>query len=145
MPRVCGFAALLGQMGGWHAACSYPSVMFHEARQRCQDYYQRLARAMRPLIARRRGARAAAEVMRAADRLTEHSRVAALTRSTEDFKAELGLAIDAIDESVFWLELLRLTEPPPSDQLDSLIAEGQELGALCANATPPGNCRRLGA
>jgi hypothetical protein len=73
--------------------------------------------------------------MRAADRLTEHSRVASLTRSTEDFKTELGLAIDAIDESVFWLELLRLTEPPPSDQLDSLIAEGQELGALCANAT----------
>jgi hypothetical protein len=118
-------------------------VTYHEARQRCQDYYQRVARAMHPLIARRRGARAAAEVMRAADRLTEHSRVASLTRSTEDFKTELGLAIDAIDESVFWLELLRLTESRASEHLDSLIAEGQELGALCANATPPGNGRRL--
>lgn len=117
--------------------------MIHETRQRCQDYYQRVARAMHPLIARRRGARAAVEVMRAADQLTEHSRVASLTRSTEDFRTELGLAIEAIDESVFWLELLRLTEPPPSDQLDSLIAEGQELGALCASATPPGHGRRL--
>jgi hypothetical protein len=112
--------------------------MFHETRQSSQAYYQRVTRLMQPLIARRHGARAASEVLRALDRMTEHSRVASLTRTPDDFRTEMELAIEAIDESVFWLELLRLTEPSPPAPLDSLIAEGQELAALYTSATMAG-------
>ena len=57
-------------------------------------------------------------------------------RSDEDFRTHVRLAIDAIDDSVFWLELLRLTTCPPTDDLDALIREGQELAGLLAGALP---------
>jgi hypothetical protein len=109
------------------------TVTLHEIRQRHQDYHLRVTRFTQPLLSRRGAARAAWEVSRAVDRLTEHYRIAMFARAEADLRTHLGLAIEAIDESVFWLELLRLTADPPTHDLDSLITEGQELAAMLSS------------
>jgi hypothetical protein len=111
--------------------------MSQEIRQRSEDFQQRVERVLQPVGGRRATARAAREIARAARRLAERYRLASLARTDEEFGAEVNRAVDAVDEAVLWLEMLRLTAAPPTHDLDGLIAEGQELAGLIAGVAPP--------
>jgi hypothetical protein len=117
-------------------------VTLHEIRQCTLDYLQRLARSMHPRLFRRSSARAAREAHASAERAANHVRAAALTPTDEEFRSRIDRAIESLEEAIFWLELMRLTEGAPSSELDVLIAEGQELAGMLAAAERPRAVRR---
>jgi hypothetical protein len=120
-----------------------PHVTLHEIRQCGLDYLQRVGRAMHPRLFRRATIRAAREATAAVERAAMHIRAAALVPTDVEFRDRLARAIEGIEESVFWLELMRLTESPPSGELGTLIAEGQELVGMLAAAERPQPAKRV--
>ncbi|MEZ0485609.1 four helix bundle protein [Fibrella aquatica] len=55
-------------------------------------------------------------------------------RSTKEYYAKLSLSIEELDESVFWLETLILTELLPENRLSDLIDEGYQLLKILAKS-----------
>ena len=93
---------------------------------------------MQPLLSRRATADAAAQASRAAMALAEHYRAAGFARSDAEFGARLEGTLDQLEETTFWLELLRLTEQTPPESINPLIADGRDLASLLRGETAPG-------
>jgi four helix bundle protein len=85
---------------------------------------------MQPLLARRSTAQAAEHASRAATAAADHYRAACLARSDAEFAARMETTLDQLEETTFWLELLRLTEEAPAETINPLIADGRDLAAL---------------
>ena len=94
---------------------------------------------MQPRCFKRSSARGAREAIAGVERAAHHVRAAALVPTDEEFRSRMARAIE---EAIFWLELMRLTESPPMGELDVLIAEGQELAGMLAAAERPQPVRR---
>ena len=90
---------------------------------------------MQPLLTRRATADAAAQASRAAAAVAEHYRAACLARSDAEFGARLEGTLDQLEETTFWLELLRLTGESPSESINPLIADGRDLASLLLGET----------
>jgi four helix bundle protein len=101
-----------------------------DLRNRLIEYARLVATGIRPLLGHMAAGHAARQTLRASASGAANYRAACLARSHDEFRAKLGLALEEIDESVFWLEYLRLTEFAAPDDLNALIAEGQELAAI---------------
>jgi hypothetical protein len=54
------------------------------------------------------------------------------TRSRIEFIAELGVVVEEIDESVYWLELLARRSVSQPDEVVPVLAEARELRAIFA-------------
>ena len=118
-------------------------MTLHEIRQCGLDYLQRVTRGMQPRLVRRSSTRAAREAIAAVERSAGHVRAAALVPTDEEFRSRMVRAIEGIEETIFWLELMRLTESPPTGELDVLVSEGQELAGMLAAAERRLPVRRL--
>ena len=65
----------------------------------------------------------------------------AVARSHREFLAKIGTVLEEADESVFWLTLLKRSGLSSGRELDSLLAEADELTAISTTAhkTAKGN------
>ena len=72
------------------------------------------------------------QVLRSATSVAANYRAACRGRSTAEFAAKIGVALDEADESQFWLELLEESGIVPSERLIQLR---QEVGAITAILT----------
>jgi four helix bundle protein len=90
---------------------------------------------MQPLLTRRSASQAAAHAARAAAASADHYRAASRARSDAEFGARMETSLDQLEETTFWLELLRLTDEAPAETINPLIADGRDLAALLRGET----------
>jgi four helix bundle protein len=105
-----------------------------EIRHRTGSFVHRVRRQMQPLLGRTAATQAAAQASRAAIAVADACRRACLARSDAEFGAALERSVDELEETTFWLEVLRLTEDASSDAITALIADGRDLGAWLRGA-----------
>ena len=72
------------------------------------------------------------QVLRSGTSVAANYRAACRARSKAEFTAKLGVVVEEIDETVFWMELLVETEIVPTAKLNQLISEANELLAIFA-------------
>jgi hypothetical protein len=132
LPCVCARAVRALR---WHTACSEAAVTSEELSHRTSSYVHRVRRFMQPLLTHRSAAHAAAHAGRAVTNVADHYRAACLARSDAEFGARMEGTLDQLEETTFWLELLRLTDEAPADAINPLIADGRDLAALLRGET----------
>ena len=72
------------------------------------------------------------QVLRSGTSVAANYRAVCRSRSRAEFIAKIGVVVEEIDETIFWLELLMETAIVKQDRLQSLLAEGNELLAIFA-------------
>ncbi len=72
------------------------------------------------------------QVLRAGTSVAANYRAVCRARSRAEFISKVGVTVEEADETVFWLELLVETGIVPKEQMQSLLAEANELLAILA-------------
>lgn len=72
------------------------------------------------------------QVLRLGTSVAANYRAACRARSKLEFIARIGIVVEEIDETVFWLELLIETGIVTKKRMGALLAEGSELLAIFA-------------
>jgi four helix bundle protein len=72
------------------------------------------------------------QVLRSGTSVAANYRAVCRARSKAEFAAKMGLVVEEIDETVFWMELLIDAEIVPESKMKELISEGNELLAIFA-------------
>jgi four helix bundle protein len=67
------------------------------------------------------------QILRSGFSAAANYRSACNAQSKKSFIAKLSIALEEIDESVFWLEIIRDVNLLPQSKLDLIIVEGVEL------------------
>ena len=70
------------------------------------------------------------QVMRSGTSVGAHYREACRAKSRADFVSKIEGALQELDETTYWLDLLREIYAERSDQLQRLVAEANELIAI---------------
>jgi four helix bundle protein len=70
------------------------------------------------------------QVLRSATSVAANYRATCRARSSADFVAKLGVVLEEIDETVYWLELISDTKILPVSRLQPLQKEANELLAI---------------
>ena len=70
------------------------------------------------------------QVLRSATSVAANYRATCRARSGADFVAKLGIVLEEIDETVYWLELISDTKILPLPRLEALQQEARELLAI---------------
>jgi len=70
------------------------------------------------------------QVLRSGTSIGAHYREASRARSDAEFVSKIGIALQELDETSYWLELLVEAEIVPSGRLDALQQETEELIAI---------------
>ncbi|MEQ1909549.1 MAG: four helix bundle protein [Vicinamibacterales bacterium] len=74
------------------------------------------------------------QLLRSATGTAANYRAACRGRSRREFIAKLGVAVEEVDETVFWLELIDRARLSEQATLKPLHAEAQELRAILARS-----------
>jgi four helix bundle protein len=72
------------------------------------------------------------QVLHSGTSVAANYRAVCRARSKAEFVAKIGIVVEEIDETVFWLELLIETEIVVKTRLDALLIEANELLAIFA-------------
>ena len=75
------------------------------------------------------------QVLRSATSIGAHYREACRAKSNADFVSKIEGALQELDETVYWLELLQESFPVKSDQIGSLTTEANELISIFVTVT----------
>jgi four helix bundle protein len=67
------------------------------------------------------------QLLRSGTSVAANYRAACRSRSRPEFAARIAVALEEVDESRFWLDLLVRTEVFPRKRLDALLSEADEL------------------
>ena len=70
------------------------------------------------------------QVLRSGTSVGAHYREACRAKSNADFVSKIEGALQELDETVYWLELLQESYITKPSQMDSLVAEANELIAI---------------
>jgi len=70
--------------------------------------------------------------MRSGTSVAANYRAAGRARSRAEFVAKLGIVVEEIDETVFWIELLSETEVLSQEKTRPILKEANELLAIFA-------------
>ncbi len=70
------------------------------------------------------------QVLRSGTSVAANYRAVCRSRSKQEFVARLGVVVEEIDETVFWLDMLVACEIVPKSRLSSLEKEAGELFAI---------------
>jgi four helix bundle protein len=74
------------------------------------------------------------QLLRSGTSVAANYRAACRARSRAEFVAKLGIVVEEIDETVFWLELLEEAGTVPAAKLQPLRTEAGELFAIFTRA-----------
>lgn len=72
------------------------------------------------------------QVLRSATSSAANYRAACRARSKAEFISKIGIVVEEIDETVFWLEIIFETDIYKSDPIEKLLKEANELLAIFA-------------
>ena len=72
------------------------------------------------------------QLLRSATSVAANYRATGRARSRAEFIAKLGVVVEEIDETVFWLEMLIESDTVTEHRAKDLLSEGQELAAIFA-------------
>jgi len=72
------------------------------------------------------------QVLRSGTSVAANYRAVCRARSQAEFIAKIGVVVEEIDETVFWIELLADTEIIRSERIAELLTEANELLAIFA-------------
>jgi four helix bundle protein len=70
------------------------------------------------------------QLAKAASSAAANYRAAQRARSRAEFISKLSISLEEIDESAFWLEFLPDTRLVPSEEVEFLVQEANELAAI---------------
>lgn len=70
------------------------------------------------------------QLAKAASSAAANYRAAQRARSRAEFISKLSISLEELDESAFWLEFLPDTRLVPSEEVESLVQEANELAAI---------------
>lgn len=70
------------------------------------------------------------QLLRSGTSVAANYRACCRARSRAEFVAKMGVVVEEIDETVFWLELLQESETATNGTHTSLLKEGNELLAI---------------
>jgi hypothetical protein len=99
-------------------------------RHHTTTFVQRVARLTGPLIGQRPAAHAATQARQAATAAAGHYRAACQAPTTAVRTTAFRAAVEALEESLFWLQLLRLMDVVPAEDADVVLGAGADLLAL---------------
>jgi four helix bundle protein len=102
-----------------------------ELRERTRQFAILVVRTVKPALDQPYTKPAAAQLMRAAMSVAANYRAAGLARSRAEFISKLSIVLEEADEVVFWLELLRETDPTTA-RWTTLIDEAGQLVRIFA-------------
>jgi four helix bundle protein len=78
------------------------------------------------------------QLLRSGTSVGAHYRAASRARTRPDFRLKLAMAVEAADESLYWMEMLVEAKLMPGDKLTALMKEANEIVAvLTASAKTP--------
>ena len=118
-----------------HGRCSVWSMGHEDFRplhERAFRFALDVMRLCRTFVATWEGRHVADQLCRAGTSVAANYRAASRGRSPADFIAKMGLVVEEIDESVFWLSFVRAAAIARGEEVDRLHAEAGELLAIFA-------------
>lgn len=101
-----------------------------ELQSRCRDFAIRIVKLFRALPRSTEAQVLGKQVLRSGTSVAANYRAACRARSKAEFIAKLGVVVEEIDETVFWLDLLVATDVIQLARLSSLLNEANELLAI---------------
>ena len=105
---------------------SMPEIL----RERTKSLAVRIVRLFRALPERRDAQVIGTQLLRSGTSVGANYRAVTRARSRAEFISKLGVVVEEVDETVFWLELLAETEVIPAHRISDLLAEARELTAI---------------
>ena len=107
----------------------YPA---EELRKRTKQFALRVIRMFRALPKAEEARVLGKQVLRSATSVAANYRSACRARSRAEFVAKIGVVVEEIDETTFWLEMLVEAEIVPAKRMNALTLEAKELLAIFA-------------
>ncbi len=107
----------------------YPA---EELKERAKQFALRVVRMFRSLPRTEEAKVMGRQVLRSATSVAANYRAACRARSRPEFFAKLGVVVEEMDETVFWLELLVDAGIVSPKRMDALNVEAKELLAIFA-------------
>jgi len=101
-----------------------------ELRLRTRQFAVRIFRLCRALPKSREADVVARQILRSGSSVGANYRAVCRSRSKADFIAKLGVVIEEVDETLFWLELLVDTNILTAKKLSKLMDEANQLTAI---------------
>jgi four helix bundle protein len=103
-----------------------------ELKGRAKQFAIRVVRLSQALPKTREAGVVGKQALRSGTSVAANYRAACRSRSKAEFVAKIGIVVEEIDETIFWLELLVDTGIVPKDRMPGLLAEANELLAIFA-------------
>ena len=101
-----------------------------ELKARCKKFALRVMHLVRALPNDRIANPIANQIIRSGTSVAANYRAACLAKSRADFIAKLGIAIEEVDESALWMELIIEDKILPTSKVSPLLNESKELLAI---------------
>jgi four helix bundle protein len=98
-----------------------------ELKDRTKKFAIRIVKLVRVLPRTLDGRAIGNQLLRSGTSVAANYRATCRARSHAEFKSKLGVVVEEIDETVFWLELIAESEILPATRLKDLQAEALEL------------------
>jgi four helix bundle protein len=103
-----------------------------QLRKRTKEFALRIVRLFRELPKKDEARMIGKQVFRSGTSVAANYRAVCRARSKAEFIAKMGIVVEEIDETVFWLELQVETGIIAEGQMKSLLEEAKELLAIFA-------------
>jgi len=98
-----------------------------ELKERTKQFAIRVVKLFRALPKTGEGQVLGRQLLRSATSVAANYRAVCRARSRAEFVARLGVVVEEIDETVFWLEVLMETEVVKKARMENLLKEANEL------------------
>ena len=105
-----------------------------ELRQRSKQFALRVIRMFKFLPKTEEAKILGKQILRAGTSAAANYRAACRARSKAEFVSKMGIVVEEIDETVFWLELLVESEIVEYRKIQELLKEANELLAIFASS-----------
>lgn len=103
-----------------------------DLQQRLKSFALRCVNLQKHLPKAETGKIISTQLLRSAFSAAANYRAACNAQTKKSFISKLSIALEEIDESVFWLEMIDETKLLPSHQLGAITEEGTELTKILA-------------
>lgn len=99
-------------------------------RDRTKQFALRILRLFRSLPNRPDGRIVGSQILRSGTSVAANYRAACRARSRADFVSKMGIVVEEMDETVFWLEFIQDGGLVKPSRMQALLAEANELLAI---------------
>jgi four helix bundle protein len=103
-------------------------------KRRTKDFALRILRLYRTLPRTQEARIVGTQLLRSGTSIGANYRAACRGRSRAEFIAKLGIVVEEADETLFWLELLQEANIFPTEKLNYLAGEANELVAIFSSS-----------